>query len=179
MEYSIDNGRNWSKVLPSLASVNFYNNTTDNVWEGFSTGGVGTWIPVLNDLQGLGCNSKVKFRFAFVSNSTIENDGFAIDEFQVGTIVGVADQQLGGTSVLGLTPNPTKDVLNMTFGNFAKGDYQVSIINARGQVVQEEVLTVGSSLETKTVSVSTLEAGVYFVRTMNGDQIYTQKLIIK
>lgn len=179
MEYSIDNGRNWSKVLPSLASVNFYNNTTDNVWEGFSTGGVGTWIPVLNDLQGLGGNSKVKFRFAFVSNGTIENDGFAIDEFQVGTIVGVADQQLGGTSVLGLTPNPTKDVLNMTFGNFAKGDYQVSIINARGQVVQEEVLTVGSSLETKTVSVSTLEAGVYFVRTMNGDQISTQKLIIK
>ena len=179
MEYSIDNGRNWAKVLPSVAAINFYNNTTDNVWEGFSTGGVGTWIPVLNDLQGLGGNSKVKFRFAFVSNGTIENDGFAIDEFQVGTIVGVDEQSMNGTATLGLTPNPTRDVLNMTFGNYASGDYQMGIINARGQVVQEEVLTVGSSLETKTINVSSLEAGVYFVRTMNGEQISTQKLIIK
>jgi parallel beta-helix repeat protein len=179
MEYSIDNGRNWSKVVPSVASVNFYNNTTDNVWEGFSTGGVGTWIPVLNDLQGLGGNSKVKFRFVFVSNGTLENDGFAIDEFQVGTIVGIDEQIQSGAATLGLSPNPAKDVLNMVFGNYAKGDYQVSIINANGQVVQEEVLTVGSSLEVKTVSVSNLDAGVYFVRTMNGEQISTQRLIIK
>ncbi len=179
MEYSTDNGRNWSKVMPSVASVNFYNNTTANVWEGFSTGGVGTWIPVLNDLQGLGGNSKVKFRFAFVSNGALENDGFAIDEFQVGTIVGIDEQLQSGTATLGLSPNPAKDVLNMVFGNYAKGDYQVSIINANGQVVQEEVLTVGSSLEVKEVNVSNLEAGVYFVRTMNGEQISTQRLIIK
>ena len=179
MEYSIDNGRNWLKVMPSIASVNFYNNTTANVWEGFSAGGVGTWLPVLNDLQGLGGNSKVKFRFAFVSNGTIENDGFAIDEFQVGTIVGIDEQIKSGSSTLGLTPNPAKDVLNMTFGNFANGNYQVSIINTNGQVVQEEILTVGSTLDVKEVNISSLEAGVYFVRTLNGEQISTQKLIVK
>ena len=80
MESSIDNGRTWNKILPSTTSANFYNNTTDNVWDGFSSGGIGNWVPVLNSMTGLAGNSKVKFRFVFTSNGTTENDGFGIDD---------------------------------------------------------------------------------------------------
>jgi len=178
LEYSTNNGGSWSKVMPSGSSINFYNNTTDNVWEGFSNGGVGTWIPVLNDVVGLGGNSKVKFRFVFSSNGTIENDGFGIDDFKINLAVGNKELFNGATS-LSIQPNPTSGLVNITFGNYNKGDYQVDIVNMNGQMVSNHVMSIGSDFETKTINLEGIEAGVYFVRIVNGETLTTQKLIIK
>ncbi len=178
LEYSTNNGGSWSKVMPSGSSINFYNNTTDNVWEGFSNGGVGTWIPVLNDVVGLGGNAKVKFRFVFSSNGTIENDGFGIDDFKINLAVGNNELFNGATS-LSIQPNPTSGLVNITFGNYNNGDYQVDIVNMNGQMVSNNVMSIGSSFDTKTINLEGIEAGVYFVRIVNGETLTTQKLIIK
>jgi hypothetical protein len=178
MEYSTNNGGSWSKVMPSSSSINFYNNTTDNVWEGFSSGGVGTWIPVLNDIVGLGGNSKVKFRFVFSSNGSLVNDGFGIDDFQINLAVG-EKELFNGSSSLSLQPNPTRDLVNISFGNYAKGDYQVDVVNINGQTLRSNVLSVGSDFETKTIDLNGIEAGVYFVRVINGETITTEKLIVR
>lgn len=179
MEYSIDNGRNWSKVLPSLASVNFYNNTTDNVWEGFSTGGVGAWIPVLNDLQGLGGNSKVKFRFAFVSNSTIVNDGFAFDEFQIGTVVSLGEKIKTNRSIFTTSPNPASSNFTATFSGFEIGAYQFEITDVNGRLIKEEYISMISSLQSMEIDVSGAKPGLYFVIMTNGKLNVVQKIIIR
>ncbi len=178
LEYSTNNGGAWNKVMPSVASVNFYNNTTDNVWEGFSSGGVGTWIPVLNDIVGLGGNQKVKFRFVFSSNGTIENDGFGIDDFQINIAVGNKELAEGATR-LTIQPNPTSGIVNLTFGNYAKGDYQVDVVNMKGQIVSNHVMSIGTDLDTKTINLAGIESGVYFVRIVNGETVTTEKLIIR
>jgi len=179
LEYTIDNGRNWSKMIPSVAGVNFYNNTTANVWEGFSNAGAGNWIPVLNDLQGLGGNSAVKFRFVFVSNGTNENDGFAIDDFQVGTIVGLNDKAFDGNKAFGLTPNPAKGLVSLTFRNYELGNYQINVIDTKGQLVHNELISIGSENDAKLLSISDLEKGIYLVRISNGSSVSTQKLVVE
>jgi hypothetical protein len=179
LEYTIDNGRNWSKMIPSVAGVNFYNNTTANVWEGFSNAGAGGWIPVLNDVQGLGGNSAVKFRFVFMSNGTNENDGFAIDEFQVGTVVGLNNQAFDGAKAFGLNPNPAKGLVNLTFSNYDLGNYQINVIDTKGQLVLEELISIGSKSDAKLLSISDLEKGIYLVRISNGASVSTQKLVVE
>jgi len=178
MEYSIDNGRNWTKVLSSMAGINFYNNSTQNVWEGFSNAGAGIWIPVLNDLQGLGGNSAVKFRFVFSSNGTTQNDGFAIDDFQVGTIVGVNDNLAANSKTVSLMPNPAKEKVNISFNDYEFGSYQVSVIDAKGQSVIDDLVNISGKSEIITLDLSNVNKGVYLVRIMNESSISTQKLIV-
>lgn len=146
MELTTNNGTTWNKVLPDVASINFYNNTTDNVWEGFSTGGVGSYIPVINSITGIGGLSQVKFRFAFASNGTIENDGFAIDAFRLETplYTGLDANALNGGN-FSVFPNPTKDLVTIGFDNVNEGQYNLSIVDVKGQVVNNQLFTVTST----------------------------------
>ena len=179
MEYSIDNGRNWSKIMPSISSVNFYNNTSANVWEGFSPAGVGVWIPVFNDILGLGGNSKVKFRFAFKSNGTVQNEGFGLDNLLIKLLIGGEAEKLNNNSALNISPNPSNGQFNLVFANFAKGIYQVEVLNLNGQLIEVKNIALTSTVENKTMNLENLQKGVYFVKVTNGSNVTTQKLVIK
>ena len=132
----------------------------------------------MNDIVGLGGNQKVKFRFVFSSNGTIENDGFGIDDFQINIAVGNKELAEGATR-LTIQPNPTSGIVNLTFGNYAKGDYQVDVVNMKGQIVSNHVMSIGTDLDTKTINLDGIESGVYFVRIVNGETVTTEKLIIR
>jgi len=178
MEMTMNNGVTWTKVMPDpVLAINFYNNATDNTWDGFSNAGAGNYIPVLNTLVGIGGNSQVKFRFAFKSNGTNENDGFALDDFNISTIVGIKDQ-IAGAASFGLYPNPTRDNVTISFNNVETGNYNLTIEDVKGQKVVNEVITVSNSNSTKKVNTSQFEKGVYFVRLINGSTIVTKKLVV-
>jgi hypothetical protein len=177
MEMTLNNGATWTKVMQSSFAINFYNNTIDNTWDGFSNAGAGNYIPVLNTLTGIGGNSQVKFRFVFKSNGTNENDGFALDDFKISTIVGLDNQTVGAAS-FGLHPNPTRDNVTISFNNVETGNYNLTIEDVKGQKVVNEVITVNNSNSTKKVNTSQFEKGVYFVRLVNGSTIVTKKLVV-
>ncbi len=179
MEYTTDNGNTWSKVLPSASSANFYSNTTANVWEGFSNGGVGVWIPVINDVLGLGGNSKVKFRFAFISNGSVENEGFGVDDLQINLAVSDGDDLFNGDALLSIQPNPSNGQFNVVFTNYAKGIYKIEVMNVNGQLVNAENVAVASKFQSKSMNLDNLDKGVYFVKVTNGSSVTTQKLVIK
>jgi hypothetical protein len=178
MELTMDNGATWTKIMPDpVLAINFYNNTVDNTWDGFSNAGAGNYIPVLNSLTGIGGNSQVKFRFVFKSNGTNENDGFALDNFKISTIIGVKDQ-IEGVESFGLYPNPTSDNVTISFNNVATGNYNLTIEDVKGQKVVNEVIAVNNINSTKEVNTSQFEKGVYFVRLVNGSTIVTKKLVV-
>jgi len=178
METSIDNGATWNKLLPSAGSINFYSNKTANVWEGFSASGASVWTPVVNEILGLGGNSKVKFRFVFQSNGTNENDGFGIDNIQFNLAVG-QKELLDGKEIINIQPNPSNGQFNISFGNYPKGNYQMKIVSMTGQLIQEEVLSISNSFEVRQLDLKSIEKGVYFVQIINGNSVSTEKLIIK
>ena len=178
IETSTDNGVTWNKMLPSAGSINFYNNKTANVWEGFSSSGASVWIPVINEIVGLAGNAKVKFRFVFQSNGTTQNDGFGIDNIQINLAVG-QKELLNGEELLSIQPNPSNGQFNISFGNYEEGNYQLKIVSTTGQLVREEVLSISNSFEMRSIDLKSIEKGVYFVQIINGKSIKTEKLIIK
>ncbi len=179
MESSLDNGKTWTKVLASVTAVNWYTNTTTNVWSGFSNGGVGVWIPVVNELLGLGGKSKVKFRFVFESDGTNQNEGFGIDDFRINLTVSAGDDLFNGDALLSIQPNPSNGQFNLIFNNYAKGVYQVAVMNVNGQLVNAENVAVASKFQSKPMNLDNLDKGVYFVKVTNGSSVTTQKLVIK
>jgi hypothetical protein len=178
MEMTLNNGATWTKVLATpSASINFYNNTTSKTWTGFSSAGAGNYIPVLNTITGIGGNSQVKFRFAFKSNGTNENDGFAVDEFRIGTLVGL-NEQTEDVASFNLFPNPAKENVTISFNNVETGNYELTIEDVKGQKVVNEVISINNSNSIKEINISQFENGVYFVRLINGSSIVTKKLVV-
>ena len=179
MESSLDNGKTWTKVMASTNALNWYNNNTLKVWTGFSSGGVGVWMPVVNDVLGIAGNSKVKFRFVLESDGSVQNEGFGIDDFRINLTVGEEENLSNIEAVLGVHPNPSNGQFNLVFNNYAKGIYIVEVMNVNGQLVNAENVAVASKFQTKPMNLDNLEKGVYFVKVTNGSSVTTQKLVIK
>ena len=85
--YTKNNGVSWNLVPTegSYASWNWYNNTNIEVfnhegWDSISTKWVHVRQILPNDIAG---SSLVKFRFLFMSNDTIVNEGVAIDDIRI------------------------------------------------------------------------------------------------
>ena len=96
LQSSVDGGSSWSVVgsVNSTLGLNWYNTTLANgpgtgmvCWSGsqnsFPSSGSGGWVTAQHPLTGLAGLSGVKFRFVFVSDASIQNDGVAIDDFRV------------------------------------------------------------------------------------------------
>lgn len=78
MEYSLDNGLTWTKLLGSPNSSNWYN-TTNQEWTGNTPG----WVGVENALIGLGGEPQVKFRFVMNADGTRNYEGLGVDLFSI------------------------------------------------------------------------------------------------
>jgi len=177
LEMTTNNGGTWTKVLPNTGSVNFYNNLTDNSWDNFSSAGAGNYIPVVRLFTGIGGLSQVKFRFAFKSNGTNQNDGFAIDNFRINTLIGVNENTFDQNS-FGLHPNPAKNNVTVSFNNVASGNYEMTIEDVKGQKIVNDLISVSNGNTSKVIDVSQFESGVYFVKVVNGSSIITKKLVV-
>ena len=79
MEYSIDNGLNWSKLLADSLAKNWYNNSLLYVWESNSEG----WLDVSNIVSGLAGETNVKFRLVFDSDPSTAMKGVGFDKFSL------------------------------------------------------------------------------------------------
>ena len=74
-----------------------------------------------------------------------------------------------------LSPNPTQDYLNIYIKNMSVGEITVEVINTMGSVCKRETMT-GKKL---TLNVSGLAKGMYLVRVVSGDEIFTKQIIKK
>lgn len=77
VERSIDGGQTWTKVGTAGTGLNWYNNATEQWWNG--TGGFTGWVTALNTLTGTAGQSDVRIRFVFSSDGSVTNKGMAID----------------------------------------------------------------------------------------------------
>jgi hypothetical protein len=78
-------------------------------------------------------------------------------------------------------PNPTEGDVNVVFSHDRKEEYVVQVFNALGQMV---IPTVEEGLKEKgstmlKVRTSELSAGVYMIKVVVGEKIYTEKLVVK
>jgi len=87
-----------------------------------------------------------------------------------------------GVSSVEVYPNPAVDYTNIKLSAEELSDYELKIYNTSGQLVFEELIYAVKGNQTKQISLSHLNTGMYqlVVSKLNGDEIVTsQKLFVK
>jgi len=79
VEVSLDGGVTWNKLGEFGTGTNWYNDILGDFWDGVS-GANDVWTRSAHPLTGAAGRSQVRIRFAFVSNGSIVEDGFGVDD---------------------------------------------------------------------------------------------------
>lgn len=85
------------------------------------------------------------------------------------SVPGINDPQ----QVFDVYPNPAEGMVNVSFKS--SGTAWIQIFNVRGQMVRSAEIT----SQTATLDVRDLKSGMYLFRTLQGNSIHTQKVILK
>jgi len=84
LQYSSDLGITWTNLgaLNDPQGINWYNVNTANLGPAWA-GNSGGWKKAFYTLPKLSNTYALRFRFVFQSNTTLQSDGFAIDDFNI------------------------------------------------------------------------------------------------
>ena len=88
-----------------------------------------------------------------------ETDTFSVPSLRLAEVV-----------ELNVFPNPSTDVVNMTWNAGASAEATIELLDILGRVVSMNTVRVEAGANTASISVSELDNGVYFIR-MNGEEV--------
>lgn len=132
----------------------------------------------LNTHFGIGTDTSISHIIVYWPNSTcetyinppinqpftaVEGSGLSCDT------LGVEDEAVAFDLIL--SPNPTKDILNITTKTPLEDDTVYTIFDINGRQI------VSTKLKTQAIDVSALSSGNYLLRIISGEHIKTQKFI--
>lgn len=85
-------------------------------------------------------------------------------------------EEVSALADIQLMPNPSTGLVNIVFGN-TPSDARISVLDATGKIVKEEVLYNAASV-THGMDLSAFAQGVYTVRIVAGNNVVARKLIL-
>lgn len=90
----------------------------------------------------------------------------------VGNVTGINDESI---SQFNINPNPVIDVLNIKFNSTSNTAF-VKVVSITGQIVYSEVMNSNGSFK-KSIDMTNLRSGVYFVQILSDNSIITKKVV--
>jgi len=130
LESSTDGGITWTKVI---GDQGFYNNSSSlgplapPKWSGSN----GNWMQYKTHIQSLAGEPNVRFRFKFVSNITVNDEGIAVDEIMVydppANDVGIVEVLKPDSAICGIN-NDSVIVIVKNFGINTQNNIPIHVI---------------------------------------------------
>ncbi|MFK7923425.1 MAG: PKD domain-containing protein [Bacteroidia bacterium] len=179
LQVSSDAGSTWSTIGNSGDPFNWYTDNTINGnpggqqqgWTGTGASGSGGWVLAAHPLDtALIGQASVRFRIAFGSDGSVQEDGFAFDDFTISAAptLNLGDSLLVcGTAMLdGGNPGATYDwsngdstqtlnIMNMTGMNIIDSTLTLTVTDSFGlSVTDDVVLTIPASIPSGMAMVS-------------------------
>ncbi len=106
VDISLDGGLTWSRLGAAGEGINWYDDATNNEWDGTGVTSGGTqWRTAEHRLDNTAGEAQVRIRIAFSSDGSIENEGFGFDDIQIfefPTINATATEITSPTNACGL-----------------------------------------------------------------------------
>jgi choice-of-anchor B domain-containing protein len=95
------------------------------------------------------------------------------------SVIGIKEENKNALTA-NVYPNPSHGELNIAFANNGVKSYQLEVTTSLGQLVLKDELPndAGFPVSFKTLDVSRLANGAYFITIKNGERFYQQKFII-
>ena len=159
--------------------MNWYNGNAAAVggaaWVGSSSG----WLVAAHDLFSLANQSSVLLRFGFLSDASVTAEGIGLDSIMLYNNINVGiEKQTANVPAFSLSPNPSNGEFNLSIRSEQSEQMQLTIRDMEGKLVYNEALNVNGNFN-KTMNLSELSKGVYFLRLQNDKESKVEKLIIQ
>jgi Zn-dependent metalloprotease len=188
VEYTTNGGTTWSVLGDATSVPTWYNssnlpNTTncENCVGAQWTGTVSTktnysWNMPDFGYGGATPKSNIIFRFNFVSDPGVTNEGVIIDNFVI-TGTYVLNNQENKFQQFEVTPNPTNGIV--TINLTTSDDVKVELFDIRGRKCFTNDYKNANFPFNQEINLGQLEKGIYLLNVKSGDKVATKKLIIK
>lgn len=186
VEVTFDGGAQWwSLGWPGLQ--NWYNTphvtgleVVRSGWSGNSNG----WIPAELNFM-VDSNVSVVFRFRMGSDFTLEDAGWAIDDFCLRVtndmpqyVVSTKEVKEVDFGIGNITPNPAVNVTNVPFLLKERSELEVTVTNLLGQVIHESRGFYNAGQGKIEFDVTNWAAGTYFITIIHNGVPHVKKMSV-
>ena len=162
VDYSTDGGNTWINITMPLTQFN----------------GQPAWTAhTITSAQepGILNQSNLRFRFGFTSSGYGTNPAFAIDNILITGSLSTAVTETAAENIFSVYPNPSNGIFIINMEDVKGQMAEVEIYNALGQkVYKSEVKS-----QKQEIDLSTQVKGIYFVKMIADDKVYSQKIAIQ
>ena len=185
LEYTTDQGKNWS-ILGTKTDPNWYNSSSKlnglpgKQWtgEGENASPLGGTNATLHnytyDLAAFTSEKNVIFRFKFLADDQVNEEGAIIDDLVITGVLPVEEfDEIEGLSI---SPNPSSSLFNI---NWSQGsDFSISVFDITGKLILQQKNS-SSVVKRFELDMSKYSKGIYFAKIKVNDSQSTKKLILK
>lgn len=188
VEYTTNGGLTWSILGDSTTGTTWYNsaNTPNGTncencvgaqWTGTNATKTNySWNMPEFGFGGATPQSNIIFRFNFVSDPAVENEGVIIDNFVI-TGTQVLTNQQNKFQVFEVTPNPTNGIINVTLNT--SEDVKIDLYDMRGRKCFSNEYKNSSTMFNQEINLGQLEKEIYLLTVTSEGKTATKKVIIK
>jgi len=185
LQSSINNGATWQNVGALGDPNNWYNDGTIEGnpggqqvgWTGRNSSGNGSggWVTAKNRLNGLAGQPNVRFRIAFGADGSVQDNGFAFDDFTVREVAANDIAVLSVDSLESDCPYTNAETVYISVANkgtAAQNNVPVSFRVGTGAVVTENIPTIAAGdtiTYAFTATANFLVPGTYSIRAWSAN----------
>lgn len=84
VDVSVDGGANWTRLGLAGQGINWYDDATNNEWDGDGVNGAGSaWRTAEHILDGVAGEANVRIRIGFSSDGSVVAEGFGFDDIEI------------------------------------------------------------------------------------------------
>lgn len=110
-------------------------------------------------------------------NDSSSGDRAACSQLQLTEGESTAVEDFAEAVSLNIFPNPVDDVLNVAINSQESGSFDLQIYNLLGQMVKAEKLDLQTGNQQKSINLSDLTEGTYFLQLSNGEKLTSRKVV--
>jgi photosystem II stability/assembly factor-like uncharacterized protein len=183
VEYTTNSGNNWT-TLGSASDPNWYNsNSTANgipgaQWTGLgedsnNLGGTNATLHDYSfDLADLSSETNIIFRFKFITDQAVNEEGVVIDDFVVNGVLSIINEAFQNSFLI--YPNPSEGIFNLSWSE--DGTANVSVYNYLGKTILQQKNIQNKSYQ---VHLENRSKGLYFIKINIDGKQAIKKVILK
>ena len=134
---------------------------------------INSWQWSLNNANGTAGLNVLEAADFFGTNDAGGEGLYYIDDVQLIESTGVYTEEVNAANIA-MWPNPANNQLNIALPSSTQSA-NVQIFDAQGRVVANTLVTT----TIQNIDINTLEAGIYTVRVVCGEQVYAQKVVVE
>ncbi|PSG90190.1 T9SS type A sorting domain-containing protein [Aurantibacter aestuarii] len=181
VEYSIDNGLNWT-ILGDASDANWYNsnttqgqnNTCFNCPGSQWTGTDGNLNEYSKSLDAFASATNFMARIVFHSDESVNQEGVIIDNFVItGNTLSTEEFSVDSFSIY---PNPSNGLFHIKTSKSMRFNYAIYDVTGKLVLKENEVATKNNKY---TINLSNYAQGLYFLNMTSENTTITKKLMLK